>query len=164
MGSCQFALEKIGEMQEYLACVIGMTGPRRHMAKGRKRVCGGLEHLEHAEAGDDADAHVCSPLVGFSTYFDISKLCVLGMEEWHFSDLTTSFLNFVSSGGESSSDDGLRNTLDTNEETLSNCISPLFDFTAASKDDSGGTDIVQGTLSLKMEVLCGQERAVVNRL
>ena len=40
MGSRQCALEKIGEMQDYLACVLGMTGPGRHRAKGRKRVCG----------------------------------------------------------------------------------------------------------------------------
>ena len=90
MGSRQCALEKIGEMQDYLACVLGMTGPGRHRAKGRKRVClprlqvevdhVGLLELEHAEAEADADAHVCSPLVGFSTYDDISKLCVSGME------------------------------------------------------------------------------------
>ena len=87
-------------------------------------------------------------MVGFSTYDDISKLCVSGMEEWQCSDLTTSFLNFLSSGEVSSSDDGLRNTLETNGETLSDCLSPLFDITAAVEDDSGGTDIVQGTLSI----------------
>ena len=146
MGYCKCAPEKIGEMQDYLACVLGMTGPGRHRAKGRKLVCGGLENLEHAEAEADADAHVCYPLVGFSTYDDISKWCVSGIEEWHCSDLTTSFLNFVSLGEESSSDDGLKNTLDTNGETLSDCLIPLFDVTASAEDDSGGTDIVQGTL------------------
>ena len=98
MGSRQCALEKIGEMQNYLACVLGMTGPVQNMAKGRK--CIRLPRLQE-EAEDDADAQVCPPLVGFSTYDDISKLCVSGMEEWQCSDLTTSFLNFVSSGEES---------------------------------------------------------------
>ena len=123
-----------------------MTGPGQNRAKGRKRIR--LPRLQD-EAEDDADAHVCSPLVGFSTYDDISKLCVSGMEEWQCSDLTTSFLNLVSSGKESSSDDGLRKTLDTNGETLSECLSPLFEVVAPAEENSGGTDIVLGTLSLK---------------
>ena len=45
MGSCQCALEKIREMQDYLACVLGMKGPGRHRAKGRKRIF--LQDIDH---------------------------------------------------------------------------------------------------------------------
>ena len=38
MGYRQCALKNIGEMQDYLASVLGMTGPGRHRAKGRKHV------------------------------------------------------------------------------------------------------------------------------
>ena len=77
-------------MKDYLACVIGMIGPGRHRAKVRNCVClywilvevyhGGLEELKYAETEADSDADICSPLVGFLTYDDISKFCVSGME------------------------------------------------------------------------------------
>ena len=46
MGYLQYALENIGETQDYMDCVIGMTGTGWHRAKGKKRVC--LKDMDHA--------------------------------------------------------------------------------------------------------------------
>ena len=70
----------------------------------------------------------------------------------------------MSLGEESSSDNGLRNTLKTNGETLSDCPIPLLDVTALAENDSGSTYIVQETRSLEMKGLCGRDWAAVNRL
>ena len=70
----------------------------------------------------------------------------------------------MSLGEESSSDNGLRNTLKTNGETLSDCPIPLLDVTALAENDSGSTYIVQETRSLEMKGLCGRDWDAVNRL
>ena len=81
----------------------------------------------------------------------MSKLCVSGgMEEWQCSDLVTSLFKYASSREESASDDALMHNLTSNVETLSDCLSPLFDVTEAAEDESDGTDIVRGTLSLAL--------------
>ena len=74
------------------------------------------------------------------------------------------FPQFCVLSEEISINDGLRNTLKTNWENLSDCLRALFDVTATSEDDSGVTYIVQGQLSLETEGLCWRERDVMNWL